>query len=153
LGNEKPEYGVHIKKGDDESMKKLSLKEVVEELKMMTPETHLFYNKETGEFDHYNEFFSENTNIEKFKDKVWVATPTASEINEYEIMADFANQISDPHLQHRLLVALSGKGAFRRFRDICLNTGLNEEWNKFKQKEYIAIAKEWCNNTGLAYEI
>jgi hypothetical protein len=134
-------------------MKKLALKEVVEELKMITPGMHLFYNKETSEFEQYSELFPDGTDIGKYKDSMWIATPTASDINEYEIMTDFANQISDPHLQYRLLVALSGKGAFKRFRDVCLNTGLIEEWEKFKQKEYIAIAKEWCNNSDLAYEL
>ncbi|MDR0373119.1 MAG: hypothetical protein LBI79_06135 [Nitrososphaerota archaeon] len=134
-------------------MKKLSLNDVTEEFKMITPEIHLFYNKETGEFEHYNELFLDDTDIEKYKKNVWVASPTAQDINEYEIMMDFAKQISDAHLQHRLVVALSGKGAFRRFKEVCLNTGLIEAWYKFKHKEYIAIAKEWCNNAGLAYEV
>jgi len=133
-------------------MKKLSLKEVAEEFKDITAESRLFYNKETGEFEYYNENFGDTVDVKKYESDVWVASPTAQDINEYEIMTDFTKQIADAQLQHKLVVALSGKGAFRRFRDICLNTGLNEAWEKFKHKEYIAIAKEWCNNAGLAYE-
>ncbi|MCL2477020.1 hypothetical protein [Candidatus Bathycorpusculum sp.] len=135
-------------------MKKLSLKEVAGEFEDITSGSRLFYNKQTGEFEYYNENFGDKVGTEKYEDKdVWVASPTAQDINEYEIMTDFAKQIADAQLQHRLLVALSGKGAFRRFREICLNTGLNEAWEKFKHKEYIAIAKEWCNNAGLSYEV
>jgi hypothetical protein len=133
-------------------MKKLSLKEVAEEFKDITAESRLFYNKETGEFEYYNKNFGDTVDVKKYESDVWVASPTAQDINEYEIMTDFTKQIADAQLQHKLVVALSGKGAFRRFRDICLNTGLNEAWEKFKHKEYIAIAKEWCNNAGLAYE-
>ncbi|MDR0470214.1 MAG: hypothetical protein LBH79_00630 [Nitrososphaerota archaeon] len=133
-------------------MKKLSLKEVAEEFKDITAGSRLFYNKETGEFEYYNENFGDAVDVKKYEADVWVASPTAQDINEYEIMTDFAKQIADAQLQHRLIVALSGKGAFRRFRDTCLNTGLSEAWEKFKHKEYVAIAKEWCNNTGLSYE-
>ncbi len=134
-------------------MKKLSLREVAEEFEDITSGSRLFYNKETGEFECYSENFGDAVDVKKYETDVWVASPTAQDINEYEIMTDFAKQIADAQLQHRLLVALSGKGAFRRFRDICLNTGLNEAWKKFKRKEYIAIAKEWCNNAGLSYEV
>ena len=133
-------------------MKKLSLKEVAEEFEDITAGSRLFYNKETGEFEYYNENFGDDADVKKYEADVWVASPAAQDINEYEIMTDFAKQIADAQLQHRLIVALSGKGAFRRFREICLNTGLSEAWEKFKHKEYIAIAKEWCNNAGLVYE-
>jgi len=134
-------------------MKKVSLKDIADEFETITSETRLFYNKETGEFEHCNELDPNDTDVKKYKDDTWVASPTAQDINEYEIMTDFVKQIADTHLQHRLSVALSGKGAFRRFREICLNTGLIEAWYKFKRKEYIAIAKEWCNNAGLTYEV
>jgi hypothetical protein len=36
----------------------------------------------------------------------------------YRLMADFADQVSDPAAQAELGIALQGRGAFRRFRDV-----------------------------------
>lgn len=51
----------------------------------------------------------------------------------YEVMVSFAGSVEDRNLQEKLEIALDGKGAFRRFRNV-LNQHPDEleRWYKFK---------------------
>ena len=96
-------------------MKKLDLNEVAEEFEMIDGETRLFYNTETGEFDSYSDYNDfDDGDPERFEEDCWVAAPSQRDINEYDIMADFAGTVTDPRKSELLCVALEGRGAFRR---------------------------------------
>jgi hypothetical protein len=63
----------------------------------------------------------------------------------YRDMADFADQISDDHAARRLIRAIQGRGAFRRFKD-----ELHEEypellpvWYAFRDNRAKRRAVEW----------
>ena len=73
-----------------------------------------------------------------------IPLPTSYEINDYNIMVEFINTISDVQLQKQLQIVIQGKGAFRRFKDSCINYGLIQEWYRFKNLAYYDFAKEWC---------
>ena len=47
--------------------------------------------------------------------------PTKNDINEYEMMVEFADTIEDSKLQNQLYISLNGSGAFKRFKDTCIN--------------------------------
>ena len=137
-------------------MKKLNLKEAAEEFEIIDSGTHMFYNTETGEFDYYTDFMrddmSDEIDIEKFDDDVWIAAPHQRDLNEYDIMVDFAEAASDPHANELLCVALEGKGAFRRFKDTLHRVGLTERWYTFKKSAYVEVARQWCEENGIEYE-
>jgi len=133
-------------------MKKLDLDDAAEEFETIDSETHLFYNTETGEFDFYSYFMdSEDADTEKFEEGCWIAAPDQQDINEYSMMARFANDITDPRANELLSVALEGRGAFRRFKDSLYRVGLADEWYSFKHEEYVGIAKEWCIENHIPY--
>ena len=44
----------------------------------------------------------------------------ASSREQYRWMERFVSSVSDPPLRERLLIAIDGKGAFRRFKDVLL---------------------------------
>jgi hypothetical protein len=113
-------------------MKKIKLNEAASEFEIINAETHVFYNKETGEFDSYSDFAEYDDDTERFEDEVWIAAPTQWDINEYSIMENFADTITDPHKNELLNVALEGKGAFRRFKDTLYHVDLRDEWFKYK---------------------
>jgi len=150
----------HIKeinaKKNAEKKPKVDLKVVASEFEIISDNIHLFYNKKTGEFDSYLDFDDgmddKDNSAEKFKNAVWVACPSQWDIDEYSIMADFAETVSDSHKSELLCIALRGSGAFRRFKDTAHCLGLIDEWYEFKQKTFMKIAKDWCDKHKIKYD-
>ena len=66
-------------------------------------------------------------------------------------MVKFAETVRNEHKRELLLVALSGKGAFRRFKDTLMRTGLEDKWYVFKHLAYVELARAWCTDNGLAF--
>ena len=134
-------------------MKKPDLSAAADEFEMISNEYRLFFNKETGEFDYYiNSMYSgTEDDAEKFIDDAWIAAPSQQDINEYKIMTDFADSVTDPRVNDLLSVALEGKGAFRRFKDTLQRVGLTDEWYAYKHDAYIDIAREWCEENDIPY--
>lgn len=73
-----------------------------------------------------------------------ISLPNQFEINEYKIIKDFIVTIKNEQIKNQLSIVIQGSGAFRRFKDSCINFGIMEEWYKFKNDAYYDIAKEWC---------
>ena len=133
-------------------MKKLDLNTVAEKFEMIDSKMHLFYNTETEEVDFFgNSMNSDDADAEKFEDAAWISAPSQRDINEYDMMMDFAESVSDSHNNELLCVALEGKGAFRRFKDTLYRVDLEDEWYAFKRKAYMEIAREWCEENNIAY--
>jgi len=132
--------------------KKLDLNKAAGEFEIIGPETHLFYNVETGEFDHYNDYMEADiADSEKFDDDAWVAAPSQWDISDFNIMTDFAESVSDRQKREMLCVALNGRGAFRRFKDTLDRVQLVDEWYEYKRKAYIRVAREWCERYDIPY--
>ena len=72
----------------------------------------------------------------------------------YEDMADFAEQVSDPAAQQRLGRALSGRGAFRRFKDELYGEypELISIWHAFRDARAQRRAVEWLLDQELISE-
>ncbi len=73
------------------------------------------------------------------------------EINEYLIMQEFIETIVDEQIKNLLFIVIQGKGAFRRFKDTCINYGLIDKWYEFKNNFYYDLAKEWCEQNKIDY--
>jgi hypothetical protein len=67
-------------------------------------------------------------------------------------MVDFAETVADGRLRELLLVALCGKGAFRRFKDV-LSSYLREREQRFsfKEEQMMERVKEWLKDIGVDY--
>ncbi len=64
--------------------------------------------------------------------------PTMMSHESYQLMVDFAATIEDTHLHELLVVALNGKGAFRRFKDVLISyPAYRQKWFEFEE------AKQW----------
>jgi len=83
----------------------------------------------------------------------YIELPSQYDIHEYSIMEDFAASVSNDHKREMLEVALEGRGAFRRFKDTLIRTGLEEKWYGFRFEAFVGIAKEWCEDNNISYKM
>jgi hypothetical protein len=75
--------------------------------------------------------------------------PLGSSI-EYGWMAEFASTVADARLHDLLAVALGGRGAFRRFKDVLLDHHAERErWFAFRNGRVRAAGFEWLAEQGL----
>jgi hypothetical protein len=82
----------------------------------------------------------------------WLPLPSQSDIDEYRIMEQFCLNQNDPIMRYRLLAAINGKGAFKRFKDTAERTGVLEQWYEYREKEIKEIARQWCKENGVECE-
>jgi hypothetical protein len=79
--------------------------------------------------------------------------PDRFDINEWDMMRDFAtNQENEDHAD-MLLHAIHGKGAFRYFRDRIHELNLADAWNTFRDDQYRQIAMDWCETHGINVDV
>ena len=76
--------------------------------------------------------------------------PKAESHEGYKDMVDFIATVEDEHLAELLEVAINGKGAFRRFKDVLLNyPEESERWFRFKDDRMEERALEWLDDIGV----
>ncbi len=102
---------------------KIKLDDVIDVLEFINDgiDSSAYYNDKTNEFIYIDEYSDMNGDE---KDNVYdtcIGLPTKYYINEYEMMEEFIEAIEDTRLYNQLQIAVSGKGAFRRFKDTCIN--------------------------------
>lgn len=133
---------------------KVKLSAVMDALYSTNDEMEYYYNPINGEIFMSNigdyEKISEDELDELFEKSIML--PTRYDINEYEMMKDFVETIEDTKLQIQLNISLNGKGAFRRFKDICINFDIIDDWYKFRDKKYKEIAISWCKENDIKFE-
>lgn len=133
---------------------KVKLDDVVEALDFVNMEHDAYYNplkneifySDIGDYTDLNE----DELDELFENSIGL--PTQYEINEYSMMEEFIVTIEDVKLYNQLQIAINGRGAFRRFKDTCINFDIIEAWYKFRDKKYKYITIEWCNDNNINYE-
>ena len=133
---------------------KVKLNEVIDALDFTNDEIEYYYNPDTEEIFMSNigefEDLTEDELDELFEKSIML--PTRYDINEYEMMEDFAETISDTRLQNQLYISLNGSGAFRRFKDTCINFDIINDWYKFRDERYKEIAIDWCKENNIEFE-
>lgn len=69
--------------------------------------------------------------------------PLSSSI-EYGWLVEFAESVTDPRLREKLEVALDGRGAFRRFKNVLADyPGERERWLAFRDERLWKAMGEW----------
>ena len=66
------------------------------------------------------------------------------EFDEYQEMENFIGQLPLPY-QEPLERAITGKGAFRRFRETADRLRLLEHWHVYRDSAYRREARAWCD--------
>ncbi|MFQ6082280.1 MAG: UPF0158 family protein [Candidatus Aminicenantia bacterium] len=68
----------------------------------------------------------------------------------YNLMVEFAEMVEDESLREKLTIALDGRGAFRRFKNVLRDyPDYREKWFKFKQERMNKEVIEWLNSIGI----
>jgi hypothetical protein len=152
-------------------MPQASLKEIVDALEMQFDEHSNYLDRHTGEVemvsrdvlrlveeggtaDRLPQWQQGEFDIAKafFEDPDrFVRLPTQWDIHEWEIMREFAESVEPEQLSRDLLQALSGKGAFRYFKDTLRRYRREQDWYDYRTRALREIATDWCEENGIEY--
>ncbi|KAB2902163.1 MAG: hypothetical protein F9K27_17615 [Anaerolineae bacterium] len=76
----------------------------------------------------------------------YLKIPQIDSFEDYRDMADFIATIEDDHRRELLEVAIRGKGAFRRFKDVLYSyPDERERWFAFQEEEMQRRVIHWLN--------
>ena len=110
-------------------------------------------NIETGEIVEY---FGLDENGEELDDDEadpywgddrYIRIPTLESYESYRFMEKFIATVQDAHLQEMLEVAIDGRGAFRRFKDVLLRyPDERERWFGFNHEMIRQWAIDWLES-------
>ena len=127
----------------------IKLNEVIDGLEFVNSglDTNAYFNPDKNEIFYIGEY---DTYDDEFEESIML--PSKYEIHEYSMMEDFIETIDDVKLYNQLRIAITGPGAFRRFKDTCINFEIIEDWYKFRDKKYREIAINWCRENNIDYE-
>ena len=132
----------------------VTLSKITDGLEMVDNIADYYYNPEKDEIFISNigeyEELTEDEIDELFEKSIIL--PTQYEINEYQIMVDFIDTIEDDEIKKYFQRLIQGKGAFRRFKDYCIEIDLIKNWYDYKNEKFRKIAIDWCNKNGFKYK-
>lgn len=127
----------------------VTLSKIIEGLERVDDIVDCYYNPKKDEIflsniGEYKEL-SEDEKDELFEESIILPT-------QYEIMVDFIEKIDNLEVKNNLQRLIQGKGAFRRFKDYCLEINIIQDWYDFKEQKYKEIAINWCEQNELKYK-
>ncbi len=105
---------------------------------------------ETGELLLVSDEFMDINETEEVYEKLddeperYLSIPTESSREGYQDMVAFTESLEAENLKGKLWIALNGRGAFRRFKDVLLShPEKREEWFKFQDERLEKHVMEW----------
>lgn len=154
---------------------KVDIDALASELEMSFDELDMYLDLETGEvitvsdeemriaiaseegedFSSYSEWEKEAIEIAL---KIYVNSdrykllPKMSSHEAYEIMSDFCATVNAASVREKLFEALEGRGPFRKFKDMVLHFGIEQDWYAYRSEKIKAFAIKWCDENGVTYE-
>ena len=131
---------------------KINLSDIIEVIEFTDDMTHSFLDKVSGKIVTVNEFGMTSKEQEAVYDMLdehgFYRLPDQYELNGYRTMAEFIETLSSP-ARDRLEIAISGRGAFRRFKDEIRRLGVEKAWYQYEADENRRKAIEWCKDNGI----
>ena len=121
----------------------VSLKDVADQIDACPQEWCASIDRKTGEIVTFpsedswgdkEDFADDIARVESSQD--FIPLPTQRDMNEYQIMERFCDTITDDRKRERLEDAISGKGAFGRFKAMIIRLDVREQWFDFKRKAF-----------------
>ena len=115
-----------------------------------------FLNLVTGEVVFFSDYLGLSDEDERLLDEIdgsndYVAIERIPSHEAYQWMVDFVDEMvapADEHAAEQLSLALSGKGAFRRFKDTLqrLDEQWLQAWYQWRDKQLKAAVDEWLKS-------
>ena len=81
----------------------------------------------------------------------FIELPDKLDLDSYEIMESFCHEYPNRQISQRLSDAIKGKGAFRRFKDMIFDLGIQDEWNRFERQSFEETAVDWLEAEGIPF--
>ena len=137
---------------DRRKILKIELDGLCSAMEDSSAEHNYYLDLETGEILLISDYMDDEE-IKKLKDKIdenfdrYELLPKAESYEGYEDMNAFIGTVNDEHLAELLNVAINGKGAFRRFKDVLESYPKERErWFHFKDDRLKERALEWLED-------
>lgn len=136
---------------------KINLNVVLDAIEAADDNYTYFLDMETGESVFLVDELITGLDNEGLDDEIqenfgrYLRLPTRFEIHEYNIMEQFIWSLPEGQQQNMLERAIQGRGAFRRFKDMVYNLGLDKKWFQYEADTYKKMAIEWCRNQEIEY--
>ncbi len=131
---------------------KINLDELCSAIEDNSYENEYYLDLETGEILFLSEYLDDEERG-KLRDRIdddperYERIPQAESHEGYEDMQAFITTVKNERLAELLEVAINGKGAFRRFKDVLLNyPEERERWFQFKDDRIQERALEWLGD-------
>ncbi len=83
----------------------------------------------------------------------YLALPSQFDMHEWSIMERFCHEVERDDQRRRLLDAIHGRGAFRRFKNQIASLDLWEPWNEFRRQAFGEIMTDWCEENGIVLAV
>jgi hypothetical protein len=77
--------------------------------------------------------------------------PTQWDVNEWEVMREFCEEVQSPEQRKRLLSAIRGSGAFGRFKKLAAENNILDDWYSFRDEAFWNFARDWCEENAIPY--
>jgi hypothetical protein len=148
----------------------VQLQAVVHEMEAASDDWKAYINRETGELTSFSRDVLRSADGEEppwkladweeeqveacrrvLGDRDCVRLPGEREIHEYSIMEGFCLSLDDERTCERLLDAIRGRGAFRRFKDTVHRQGMADAWYAYRNAALKRIAAEFLEAEGIAW--
>jgi hypothetical protein len=150
----------------------VSLNDLAREMQVIFDTMTVYFKRSTGEFVAITDEYVRAAEEESFDDRPeweqeairmtaeilareddgdYVPLPSKYDIHEYSIMERFCYTVKNTKTANDLFRSISGKGAFRRFKDAIRRHSIEEAWYRFKDEAYKEIAREWCRENIIAW--
>jgi hypothetical protein len=81
----------------------------------------------------------------------WIDLPVRESYENYKVMERFCTECCEGDVQVELLRAISGRGAFRRFKDLIDRYGIAQQWYDLKYRELEAYTARWLEAEGISF--
>ena len=134
---------------------KVKLSDIIDAIEMADQFSESFLDRETGEIVWISDMAMSEAEKEEACDQLdehgFYRLPTSYDIHEYGIMEEFVCSLPQP-MQNKLIQAISGRGAFRRFKNMICQLGIEEQWYEYQASAYRRKAIEWCKENQLVFE-
>ncbi len=128
----------------------IKLSVIVEALERASEDCEQYLNLATGDVVMLPDdegLFGDDEAFEYLRDEIeygqnHVRLPSLRELNEFRIMADFA----DASKNTDLILALRRKKPFRNFKDTASRLGMINDYYRFRSGAFAEIARGWCRD-------
>lgn len=137
--------------------RQVRLSDVITSMKMPQEVGASYFNRRTGqvvfvsEDGDYEDGDYENSADVLDQEENLLPLPTEFDFHEYSVMEKFCYSIGDEEISRKLLQAIQGSGAFRRFKEGIHRYGIAERWYRYRDEALRAEAIDWCEAHDIPY--